>query len=155
MTRVKPEIIIEQLTSFSAQDADSIRRLTTTIGKNYKPLTDTDLTEICASPTTILLVAREKEKKALVGMITIAVYRIPYVKKAYIDDLVVDEEYRGLGIGSSLLNKAIMLAKAKEASYVDFTSRPRRDKSNKLYEKLGFIKRETNVYRLTYDYAEV
>ncbi len=111
MTRVKPEISIEQLTSFPPPDAETIRKLTTTIGKNYKPLTDTDLREICESPTTILLVAREAEKKKIVGMITLAIYRIPYVKKAYLDDLVVDEDYRGLGIGSTLLNKAVVLAK--------------------------------------------
>ena len=154
MTRVKPEISIEQLTSFSSHDADALRELTTTIGKNYKPLTDDDLTEICKSPTTILLIAREAEGKKIVGMITLAIYRIPYVKKAYLDDLAVDETYRGLGIGSTLLNKAIALAKEKRAAYVDFTARPTREKSNKLYDKLGFAKRETNVYRLTLDHAE-
>jgi ribosomal protein S18 acetylase RimI-like enzyme len=88
-------------------------------------------------------------------MVTVLIFRIPYVKKAYLDDLIVDEAFRGHGLGSKLLQKAISLAKEKDAAYVDFTSRPRRIAGNTLYEKLGFKKRDTNVYRLILSYEEV
>lgn len=149
----KVDITIEQLTSFSNKEAETIRTLSKTLGKNYKSLTDDDITEMITSPATTLFVARENGE--IVGMITLVLYRIPYVRKAYLDDLVVNEAHRGQGIGSQLIHEAIIQAKRKGAAYVDFTSRPRRYKSNKLYEKLGFTKRETNVYRLALDYAEV
>lgn len=148
-------IRIESLTSFSKQDVDTIRALTQALGKNAKPLTDNDLKEIITSPITTLIVAREQTQNTIVGMTTLAIYRIPYVKKAYLDDLIVAETHRGHGIGSQLLHWAASQAKKQGAAYIDFTSRPRRGHSNKLYNKLGFSKRDTYVYRLLFDYAEV
>ena len=69
--------------------------------------------------------------------------------------VIVDESYRGRHIGTMLMERAISLAVEKGASYIDLTARPRRDASNKLYEVLGFQKRETNVYRKIIDYGEV
>jgi ribosomal protein S18 acetylase RimI-like enzyme len=105
------------------------------------------------SPNTTVLVAKIGE--TIVGMITLFVYRIPYVKKAYLDDLAVDEAHRGKGIAKRLMNHAMNLAKEKGASYIDLTARPRRAEGNNLYENLGFKKRETNVYRLVFDYGEI
>jgi len=150
---IKTDIKIEQLTTFSSEDAEAIRQLAAKIGPNFKPLSDLDFQEMLASPTTHLFVARPP-KGQIVGMVTLILYRIPYVKKAYIDDLVVDEAYRGQGIASELMKTVVVLAKDLGASHIDFTARPRRE-ANKLYEKLGFKKRDTNVYRLIYDYAEI
>ena len=148
MTRVKSESIIEQLTSFNPQDAEAIKHLAGTVGKNYQPLTDHDMKEMITSPSTYLLVARLPETKEIVGMITLLVHRVPYMREAFLHNLVVDETHRGKGIGSQLLQAAITKAKKLHAAYVEFTSHPRRIAGNKLYEKLGFTKRETNVYRM-------
>lgn len=142
-------MVIEQLVSFSPEITDAIRQLAQKIGPNYKPLTDKDMQSIIDSPNTFIFLAKEKEK--VVGMITLLVYRIPYIKKAGIEDFVVDEEYRGHGIGSKLLQIALEHAQKEGAAYVDFTSRPIRIESNSLYEKLGFKRRDTNVYRFVYD----
>ena len=147
----KPTISIEKLTKFSSEDMTDIKRLTAMLGVNFKPLTDADLQEMVSSPNLFLFVAREQEKQHVIGMILLAVYRIPYTKKAYLDDLVVDEEFRGQAIGSRLLQTAIDMAQKLGASYAELTSNPKRITSNKLYEKFGFTKRETNVYRLIYD----
>jgi len=144
-------IIIERLTAFSAEEMTDIKRLTAMLGSNFKPLSDTDLQEMVSSPNLFLFVAREQVTKHLIGMIMLAVYRIPYTKKAYIDDVVVDEQFRGQSIGSKLLQTAVDMAQELGASYAELTSNPKRVTSNKLYEKFGFTKRETNVYRLTYD----
>lgn len=148
------KIIIEQLTVFSPEDAEAIKRLAQTLGKNYLKLTDEDVKDMLTSSSTNILVARE-EKGKIVGMLTLLIYRIPYTKKSYLDDLVVDEGYRGLGIGTRLLEKSLEIAREKGAIYVDLTASPERIAGNRLYEKLGFKKRETNVYRLVFDYAEV
>lgn len=151
---IKIHNTIEQLTSFSPHIAESIKNLATKIGHNHKSLTDLDIKEMLASTNTFIFVAWDVEKKHIIGMVTLLVFRIPYVKKASIEDLVVDESYRGKGIGGSLMQKAVEEAKKKKVAYIDFTSRPRREASNALYEKLGFKKRETNVYRFITDYAE-
>jgi ribosomal protein S18 acetylase RimI-like enzyme len=146
------DVVIEQVTEFSPEIFEAIKRLATKIGANYKPLTKTDIAEIIASPNIALFIAKYAEK--IVGMVTLIVYRIPYVKKAYVDDLVVDETFRGMGIGRQLMEKVLSTATKKGAAYIDFTARPSRV-SNGLYEKLGFKKRDTNVYRYMLDYGEV
>ncbi|HUQ84737.1 MAG TPA: GNAT family N-acetyltransferase [Candidatus Limnocylindrales bacterium] len=151
MNNLLPDVTIELLTKFSSKDAKNIKRLATRLGSNYQPLTDKDLKDIISSPTTYLFIARESQKKELIGMATLAIYRIPYVKKANFDDLIVDDKYRGNGIGQQLVEKILLTANELGATYIDFTSNPKRIKANKLYEKLGFKKRDTNVYRLTYD----
>ncbi len=149
------DIIIEDLKTFTKEEADKIRELAQIIGRNYKHLTDSDLQEIIESKNTFFFVARDVETSSIVGMVLLLVYRIPYVRKAYFDDLVVEEKYRGKGVGSALLQKVVDTAKEKGAAYLDFSSRPRREEGNNLYEKFGFVKRETNVYRQIFDYGEV
>ena len=151
---VKLPIKITRLKEYSPDVAGEIRNLVQQEGKNYKELSEEDLKDILQSQNTHLLVARNQESK-IVGMITVLIFRIPYVKKSTIEDLVVDVNLRGQGIGSQLMEEAVKVAKENGAHYVDFTSRPRRDESNSLYEKLGFEKRETNVYRHIFDYGEV
>jgi ribosomal protein S18 acetylase RimI-like enzyme len=148
-------IIIEQVTTFSKDIAEVIKRLASKIGQNYKILSDEDIQSMLASPNTNILIAMDTEKKSIVGMATLLVYRIPYVKKSSIEDVIVDEVYRGRGVASKLMNCAVTLAQEKGAAYVDLTARPRRAESNNLYAKLGFKKRETNVYRKIIDYGEV
>ncbi len=155
MNKISPNVKIERLTNFSSKDAASIRRLAAQLGSGYQPLTDKDLKDMLKSPTTYLFVARESEKKEIIGMATLVIYRIPYVKKAAFDDLIVALAYQGRGIGRLLTEKVLSVAKKLGAKYIDFTSHPKRLKANKLYEKLGFKKRDTNVYRLTYDKTKI
>lgn len=148
------EFVIEQVTEFSEKEAEEVRSLAKKIGHNYKALTDNDYKHILTSPGSFLYVAREVSSGKIAGMITLVVVRIPYVKKSSFEDLVVDENYRGKGVGAMLLNQAIKKAKEENAAYIDFTSRPRRIKGNELYKRLGFEQRETNVYRLIVDYKD-
>lgn len=149
------DFIIERVTTFSSEIADSVRSLASQIGKNYKPLTDDDLKEMLKSSQCFLFISRDVLTKQVAGMVMATVYRIPYVKKAYLDDLIVDPKFRGKGIATALMKYAASFAKEKGAAYVDFTARPRRTESNTLYGKLGFEKRDTNVYRLIFDYGEI
>jgi ribosomal protein S18 acetylase RimI-like enzyme len=151
----KGQISIQVVEHFSTEVADALKILTPKIGNNYKQLTDADIQEMISSPNTFILLAREEVGMKIRGMITLLVIRIPYVRKASIEDLIVDEAFRGQGVGSLLFARAVTLAKEKGVGYIDFTSRPRRVAGNKLYEKLGFFQRETNVYRKVIDYKEV
>src|SRR5207245_1485069 len=74
------------------------------------------------------------------------VYRIPTGLKARIDDVVVDEAARGQGAGEALTREAMRLAAEAGARTVELTSRPEREAANRLYRRLGFERRETNLY---------
>lgn len=148
-------IKIEQITSFSPEVFDAIRNLAQQEGKNYKELTESDAKEMLAYTHMHIFVARDTLTSKIVGMGALVIHRIPYVKKATVEDVVVDKDFRGRGIGTELINTLTAKAKELGAAYVDFTARPRREDSNSLYEKLGFVKRETNVYRHIVDYGEV
>ena len=60
---------------------------------------------------------------------------------------MVDDSARGHGAGEALNRAALDFAKANGAITVDLTSRPSRAAANRLYQRLGFALRETNVYR--------
>lgn len=151
---MEPTIVIEQLTSYNTTDANALRHLAQQIGTNYQTLTDEAIQEMLASDMHFLYVARRDDTHAIVGMLLLLVYRIPYVKKAYLEDLVVDRDYRNKGIATKLFSEVLGIARQKGAAYVDFTSRAERGASIGLYEKFGFQKRDTNVYRVVFTYGQ-
>ena len=104
------------------------------------------LGEIVASPATHLLVARGDDG-AVLGSLTLVLFRIPTGLRAWIEDVVVDDAARGQGVGEALNRYAIDVAAERGARSVDLTSRPSREAANRLYRRLGFEPRETNVYR--------
>lgn len=103
------------------------------------------LAGVIDSDNTALLVARAKDQ--VVGMCTLVTSTIPTGVRCWIEDVVVDAEVRGQGIGAELITEAIARAKNAGARSVDLTSRPSRAAANRLYQRLGFERRETNVYR--------
>lgn len=105
-----------------------------------------EVQEIVGSPACHLLLARDADG-AIVGMLTLVVFRIPTGVRTWIEDVVVDQDARGRGIGAALNHAAIRLAGEQGARTVDLTSRPSREAANRLYRRLGFVARETNVYR--------
>ncbi len=148
------DIVIEQVKEFSEETAEAVRSLLKQLVSNYKPLTDDALKEMLNSPQSFLLVAKEATSGQIAGMITLTVFRIPDSKKAYLDDVIVDEKFRGRGIAVLLTEKAIALVKENNADYVELTSNPKRVAAIHIYEKLGFQKRDTNVYRLRFSYEK-
>ena len=104
------------------------------------------LAKIVHSEASTLLVARDQNGQVM-GSMTLAMFRIPTGLRAWIEDVVVDEDARGQGVGRLLNERAIEIAREAGASTVDLTSRPSREAANRLYQRLGFVARETNVYR--------
>jgi ribosomal protein S18 acetylase RimI-like enzyme len=123
-------------------------RLVPQLSSSSPPPSEAELTEIVASPATVLLVARDPDRDDLiVGTLTLVLFRIPTGKRAWIEDVVVDQAYRRQGIGAALTRAAVEHAQAAGARTVDLTSRPSREVANHMYRRLGFVQRETNVYR--------
>jgi ribosomal protein S18 acetylase RimI-like enzyme len=104
------------------------------------------LKNIIGSKNTRLFAAELKSGK-IVGLFTLVTYDIPTGKKFRIEDVIVDDSERGKGIGKEMMLFAIGFAKSSGASEIDLTSRPERIAANLLYQKLGFVRRETNAYR--------
>ena len=124
-----------------------LNRLLPQLSSSAAPLSETAFNEIIDSPACHLLVAADQER--LLGSLTLVVFPIPTGVRAWIEDVVVDAEARGAGVGAKLNEAALDLAKSLGAKTVDLTSRPSREAANRLYLRLGFTVRETNVYRYT------
>ncbi len=100
-----------------------------------------------ANADTVVFVARVDG--SILGSLTLAFYRIPTGLKAWIEDVVVDTEARGRGVGELLNRAALDEARRRGAKDVSLTSRPSREAANRLYLRIGFEARSTNVYRYT------
>jgi len=109
------------------------------------PPTFDEVRAIVEHPDTVLFVARLDG--AVVGSLTLVFYRIPTGLKAWIEDVVVDEDARGHGIGEALNRAALDEARRRGAKAVSLTSRASREAANRLYQRIGFVARDTNVYR--------
>jgi ribosomal protein S18 acetylase RimI-like enzyme len=104
--------------------------------------------EIVEAQASTVLVARDlRDQVRIVGMLTLIVFRIPTGVRAWIEDVVVDETARGRGVGEALSQEAVRRALALGARTVELTSRPSREAANRLYQRLGFVRRDSNLYR--------
>lgn len=139
-------LVVEPATAASDELVGAIQVLLRQLSSSASPPTKKELLEIIESRTTTLLVARDEED-GVVGMLTLACFRLPTGTRAWIEDVVVDEKHRGMGVGAALVARAMDLARDRGARTVDLTSRPSREAANRLYLRLGFVRRNTNVYR--------
>jgi ribosomal protein S18 acetylase RimI-like enzyme len=143
---VAQEISVEEVTSASAEVVDALVRLVPQLSRSSGPPTFDEVAEMATSQATVLFVARDADGR-IVGSLTLAVFRIPTGFRAWIEDVVVDSDVRGKGVGSLLVRAAVERAEEMGSRTVDLTSRPSRVEANRLYVALGFEPRETNVYR--------
>jgi ribosomal protein S18 acetylase RimI-like enzyme len=142
----------------TADDAlqSSVARLLPQLSSSSAPPGLDELRQIIEDPATTLLLALAEGNgpghgddggPGVVGMLTLAVFLLPTGVRAWIEDVVVDDRARGGGVASALVQAALEKARHSGARTVDLTSRPEREAANRLYVRLGFTARETNVYR--------
>jgi ribosomal protein S18 acetylase RimI-like enzyme len=131
----------------SADDAvvNALNHLLPQLSSNATVLSFADVEEIVSSPWMTVLVAEDEGR--VIGCLTLVVFRIPTGVRAWIEDVVVDRSARGRGVGEALTRAAVDEARRRGARTIDLTSRPSRDAANTLYGKVGFARRDTNVYR--------
>ena len=120
-------------------------RLIPQLSSSSRPITLSELTEMVEGEQTVLFAARSGAE--IVGLLTLVVFRIPTAVRAWIEDVVVDESARGSGVGEALSRAALAEAARRGAKTVELTSRPSREAANRLYQRIGFVRRDTNVYR--------
>jgi GNAT superfamily N-acetyltransferase len=106
------------------------------------------LRRLIADPAATLLVARDGD--AIVGTTTVIVYTTPFWIKARLDEVVVDDSARGKGVGEALVKTALDIGRKRGAQIAELQSGrgPNREAAHRLYERLGFQVRETDVFRI-------
>ncbi len=127
---------------------EAFARLIPQLSSSSPPPGREQLVEMVANTSTVVFLARVDG--VIQGSLTLAFYRIPTGLKAWIEDVVVDDAVRGSGVGAALNRAALAEAQRRGAKDVSLTSRPHREAANRLYLRLGFVARETNVYRYTF-----
>ncbi len=139
-------VSVEIVTEPSEEVRDALNHLVPQLSTSPDGVTMSEVREVVESTSTTLFVARSDGD--IVGSLTLAVFRIPTGLRGWIEDVVVDEAARGNGVGAALTLAAIDEARRRGVRSLDLTTRPTRDAANRLYARLGFVRRETNVYRL-------
>ena len=123
----------------------AFERLIPQLSSSNPPPTASELTDLVSSDASTLFIARVNGQ--IVGSLTLAMFRIPTGIRAWIEDVVVDSNARGHGVGEALNMAALEYAKKNGAITVELTSRPSREAANRLYQRMGFKLRESNLYR--------
>ena len=140
------DIQIEQACQASAELLSAMTRLMAQLTSAATPSLP-ELDEMLTCGATTLLLARQPDGQ-IIGMGALAAFRVPSGLKAWIEDVVVDETCRGLGIGEALTLALIDHARQAGVLSIHLTSNHRRAAANQLYQKLGFERHETNLYQL-------
>jgi ribosomal protein S18 acetylase RimI-like enzyme len=138
---------VEIATTLTPAIVDAVARLVGQLSRSAAPPTTAELGDIVSSPATDLFIAID-DGGTIIGTATLVTFRIPTGARAWIEDVVVDEAGRGQGVGTALTESMVERAQELGCRTVDLTSRPSRASANRMYQRAGFVARDTNVYRL-------
>lgn len=144
MSKDEP-IEITELDSVTPEFLEALHRMIPQLAPGSPLPSREQLEAVIACESNTLLSARVHDRT--VGTLTLTMLITPTGTSGWIADVVVDNDVRGKGIGEKLVREAISRAAALGARYVDLSSRPARVAANRLYQRIGFEKRETNYYR--------
>ncbi len=138
---------IERVGEADGELVAAFARLLPQLSGAKPPLDHEALARLLACDANTVLAARVDGE--IVGTLTLVIFPVPTGLRARIEDVVVDRAARGHGVGAALTEEALRLAERAGAHTVDLTSNPERQAANRLYQRLGFRPRETEVYRYT------
>ena len=136
---------VEAVHQVTDELVDAAARLLPQLSSSAAPLSIDELTRIASHQATTLFIARSQG--IIVGMLTLVTFPLPSGLRARIEDVVVDQDARGQGLGTALTRAALDMAQQQGARSIDLTSRTSRVAANRLYQQLGFQLRDSNVYR--------
>ena len=143
------EILSECDSSTIEKVHEAFDRLLPQLSSSARPLSREEIQKLLAQECLPLVCALDDDDRIL-GMLSLVVFDIPTGRRAWIEDVVTDQAARGQGVGQSLVDAAVEHARELGAKTVDLTSRPTREAANRLYRRVGFLQRETNVYRKSF-----
>ena len=137
---------IIEINTYSPAYQETIQRFLNQLTPEPMTFTESMFHELLASSHSHLFFLQQDEQIA--GMLTVGIYYSPTGGKAWIEDVVVDENFRGQGLSKLLVSHAIEFVKSQHIPLLMLTSNPSRIAANKLYQSMGFERKETNVYRM-------
>ena len=137
---------IRELQNYTQAQFEDLKQLIAELSDRVN-LTQTDLMLVLKDCNCHLYVILESEH--IVGCATLCVFHSPTGTKASIEDVVVSSAYRGQHLGKQLMKYVLEQAKAFAPIELHLTSNPMRVAANKLYQSIGFQKKETNCYQMT------
>ena len=139
---------IIEIKTYSPEYHEAMQRFLNQLTTSPMVLTESMFHQLLASENSHLFFIMKDEQIA--GMLTVGIYYSPTGGKAWIEDVVVDETFRGQGISKQLVAHAIEFVKSQQIPLLMLTSNPKRIAANKLYQAMGFERKETNVYRMKF-----
>ena len=139
---------ITEIKTYSPHYQETIQRFLNQLTPEPVTFTESMFHELLASPHSHLFFLQQGEQIA--GMLTVGIYHSPTGGKAWIEDVVVDENFRGQGLSKLLVLHAIEFVKSQHIPSLMLTSNTNRIAANKLYQAMGFERKETNVYRMCF-----
>lgn len=137
---------VREITEFNNVEFKAVKRFMEILSSDLPELAENLYREVIASDNSHLFLIYDEDNIA--GTLTIGFYKSSSGRKAWIEDVVVDENYRGKGLGKYIVQYAIEFSKKLGANTLMLTSSPKRIAANELYKSLGFILKETNTYRM-------
>ena len=153
---IKDDMEIQELHNYTQAQFEDLKQLIAELSDRVN-LTQTDLMLVLKDSNSHLYVILEsltpgtspKGEGRIIGCATLCVFHSPTGTKASIEDVVVSSAYRGQHIGKQLMEYVLEQAKAFAPIELHLTSNPMRVAANKLYQSIGFQKKETNCYQMT------
>lgn len=138
---------VEKVQFATLEIVDGLNHLLPQLSSKPATLTIDSVERMIQSEAATIFIA--SEEFVIVGTLTLIIFSTPTGRRSWIEDVVVDESARGAGVGEQLTAAAIEEARQRGVRTIDLTSRPSREAANAMYLKMGFARRETNVYRLS------
>ena len=139
---------IIEIKTYSPEYHEAMQRFLNQLTTEPMVLTESMFHQLLDSENSHLFFIMKEEQIA--GMLTVGIYYSPTGGKAWIEDVVVDETFRGQGLSKLLVAHAIEFVKSQQIPLLMLTSNPKRIAANKLYQAMGFERKETNVYRMKF-----
>ena len=142
-------ITIERLKEFNEADAIAMGKLGPSLSARFddRPIDGEMLKTIIESPLHEQFVARDEDGK-IVGAATMNAVFAPWAGRiGYLEEIVVDANTQGAGIGGKLWDELVAWAREMGLDRIEFTSRKNRTATHAFYEKRGAFTRESNPYR--------
>lgn len=139
---------IIEIKTYSTEYHEAMQRFLNQLTTNPMVLTEDMFHQLLESENSHLFFLLKD--KQIAGMITVGIYYSPTGGKAWIEDVVIDETFRGQGLSKRLVDHAIKFVESQQIPLLMLTSNPKRIAANKLYQSMGFERKETNVYRMKF-----
>ena len=133
-------MIITRLEKIDKKRYGQIKDLLFDLYPNNNPPSLEEIEQIINSETVNIYIAIGKEK--IIGIASAVFYRKLGGKVCIIEDVIVDSDYRGKGIGSKLTHHILQIAKEKKCPFVDVYTR--RAEALEFYKKCGFVEKGEN-----------